>query len=66
MKDPIPSFAEALMTTVEMFSPVKEAATGYRVSLIEEGWEPAEASRAAADLHHLLTETMIQALASRK
>jgi len=53
--------AVALATALEMLAPMREAALGYRQSLIDAGMEADAASRCAADFHHFV---LMQVLAS--
>lgn len=48
------SIVESLALLIEQMQPIKEAVTGYKAQLVNDGWGDAAAEKMAVELHNAL------------
>jgi hypothetical protein len=65
MSDPN-QMATALALVMEMTAPMREAALGYRQSLIDAGLSVDAASQCAADFHHMVFTQMLDQMSRQR
>ena len=56
------SLPEVLIGFMEAIAPIRDAASGYRRSLVAEGFTEDAASSMASDLHHALIAAMTKGM----
>lgn len=50
-EDPVAATARDMATAAELMEPVREAMSGYRAQLLDDGFSPETAERMTADYH---------------